>query len=105
MIFVYAGLGLLKFLLTFSLTRNCEIKTEDLDDMTPEASSETSPLLSSNSELQKAPKRLIPSMSRESIVVLVKLCLLFTLESFASGLVTRYVAPKQHVYMCLLRYH
>ncbi len=87
--FAYAVLGLVKFFLTFFLSKGCEVEKEDQDTAGPASSSETSPLLANDAgyRKQKAKKSLLPSISKESIVIVTNLCLLFAVDSIASGLV------------------
>lgn len=86
----YAGLGLLNMLLTCVLSSRVELpEHEDQKD----SDGEEEPLLSvtdSNNAISVAKEKrrsLLPKISRESRVVLFKLCLLFALDSLASGLV------------------
>ena len=87
--FAYSGLGLLKLFLTFFLSKGCESEKPDESEAVIEQSSETSPLLPNAGDIipPKTSKPLVPSMSKESMVVLTKLCVLFSFDSIASGLV------------------
>ena len=89
--FIYAGLGLLELLSTFFLSTRCELPKAERGIVAVGGSSETSPLLGNDSENGLAPtkKPLIPPMSRETTIVITKLCLLFSIDSIASGLVPR----------------
>jgi MFS family permease len=86
---VYAGIGVIKLILTLLLSSRCELeKPQD-----PAVNGETAPLLG-NGDDQAAKKKkknpsmcsMLPQMSRESRAVLVQLCALFALDNFASGL-------------------
>lgn len=85
----YAGAGFVKLLLSLSLSRNVEADVEPAKNVVDEAER---PLLGDRVETQATKKkpslleRLFPHISRESMVVLSQLCLLFALDSFASGL-------------------
>lgn len=85
----YAGLGMLKLFMTFFLSNICELEKEEPEVASSQDPTEESPLLSSNKNTDVAPKvrRLFPSMSKSSGIVLIKLCFLFAIDSFASGLV------------------
>jgi predicted MFS family arabinose efflux permease len=98
----YAGFGLIKLLLCFMLSNACEREEPDkTSDNTGEESfdDETRPLLTNGyderpktpeaiSETRNSPwlRSLLPTLSPESASVVLKLCLLFGLDSFASGL-------------------
>ena len=88
----YAVLGLVKLLLTLFLSQGCEVEKDLHESASPRdtsETSETSPLLRNENGDRKpeARKSLLPSISRESVVILTKLCLLFSVDSIASGLV------------------
>jgi hypothetical protein len=83
--FAYAVIGLIKFGLACSLSRKCEAEKE----VTPERDTETAPLLGGNGPKAKKSKpsmSLLPSISKESRVIVFNLCILFALDAFASGL-------------------
>ncbi|KJZ71788.1 hypothetical protein HIM_08808 [Hirsutella minnesotensis 3608] len=88
----YAILGVVKLLLAMSLSRAVEpAKKAASAEATTE---ETTPLLAGEpnpaSQTQPKPKKwtnLLPEISPESRVITATLCLLFALDSFASGLV------------------
>ena len=98
----YAGFGLIKLLLCFLLTTRCELDKPDKPARPPSvrpAQNETQSLLANGlDERPKTPlddanpmktsllRSLLPPLSRESAAVVFKLCLLFALDSFASGL-------------------
>lgn len=79
-------MGVLKLILSLLLTRSVEL--EKKQQRAPENRGETAPLLGDRAE--EAPKRgvrsLLPDISKDSVPVVIKLCLLFALDSFASGL-------------------
>jgi hypothetical protein len=86
----YAGLGFLNVLLTCVLSSRVELpEHEDQKD----SDGEEEPLLSdtdSTNDVSVAKNKrrsLLPRISKESRIVLFKLCLLFALDSLASGLV------------------
>lgn len=95
----YAAFGIVKFLLAVSLSPACESAAETSirkRRSNPE-SSETSPLLPQqgdhldhttpkNGNASPSSRRWLPALSRETRVVVVKLCFLFGLDSLASGL-------------------
>ncbi|MCJ1430832.1 hypothetical protein MMC27_000182 [Xylographa pallens] len=87
--FAYAGLGLLKLLLTFALSGNCELKKEEDRVHGSEQPTEVSRLLQDNRRegAAEATHWAVPAMSKHSRIVLLKLCFLFSIDSFASGLV------------------
>ena len=81
--YVYALIGLIKFILTLVLSKDCEAEKQP-----PTANpTETAPLLG----LDKKPKKnnplsLVPQLSPESKAILFQLCILFAFDNFASGL-------------------
>ena len=83
--FVYAAMGVLKFLLACFLSKQSEVEPK----ATP-LSGETAPLLTDGNVEErpvKSKKRSVfPSISPESVSILIKLCILFAMDSFASGL-------------------
>ncbi len=82
----YAALGVLKLILSLLLTHTVESEKKQRQATDPRR--ETVPLL--NSRTEETPKRglrhLLPDISRDSISVVVNLCLLFAVDSFGSGL-------------------
>ena len=86
-IFAYAGLGICKLFLTLFLSRDCEMEERKAHEASVTHDSEETPLLPSADEVPKPSQRLIPTVSKESASVLTKLCLLFAIDSIASGLV------------------
>lgn len=88
----YAIFGFIKLLLSVGLSQAVEVeeKVAPIDDP------ETAPLLGDGAEEVVATKKgyfasKLPSVSKESRVVVLNLCLLLGLDSFASGLVPLYV--------------
>lgn len=83
----YAILGFLKFLLSIALSNRVEAEKKSAH---VEEESETSPLLGNGAE-DAEPRRsyfrsLLPEISAESWAIVLNLCFLFALDSFASGL-------------------
>jgi MFS-type transporter involved in bile tolerance (Atg22 family) len=107
----YAAMGALKLAIILFLSREVEIEkpTETLPSVLAQPS-ETAPLLGNVTLPVAKPSpegrrglvaSLLPSISRESRGIMVSLCLLFALDSFASGL-----APLSWVtYFFRSRYH
>ena len=85
--FVYAAIGFIKFGLACALSRKVEAEKK----ATPPQDSETTPLLANGNEDEPRAKgriaSLFPTVSKESRVIVINLCILFALDSFASGLV------------------
>ncbi|KAH7169980.1 major facilitator superfamily transporter [Dactylonectria macrodidyma] len=103
----YAALGGIKFLLVFALTPNVEVEQPKLDYQPDGVGRENEPLLSDTSDPEEAQpgnsprqtnspsklspppqqgRSLIPHISHQSRAILVKLLILFCLDSFASGM-------------------
>jgi hypothetical protein len=87
----YAGLGFLNLLLTFVLSSRVELhgyeEHKDPDgDQEPLISGSDSDL-NTEMTMMKEKRSLFPKISKESRIVLLKLCMLFALDSLASGLV------------------
>lgn len=90
--FMYAVLGLVKFALACALSSKVEAEKPE-SSRTDEESNES--LLSGDrpnvakakAVALKVKPSLIPKISKESKIVVTKLCLLFALDSFASGMV------------------
>ncbi|KAH8817093.1 major facilitator superfamily domain-containing protein [Xylogone sp. PMI_703] len=88
----YAVFGFIKFLLSLALST--KVETEKKQQALPAArDAEAAPLLgnASNGSTKKVKKSrsllaLFPEISKESKLIVVNLCLLFALDSFASGL-------------------
>lgn len=89
----YAGLGFLNLMLTFVLSSRVELHGYEGQIAVGDSSVEEEPLISSETDstnemtVMKEKRTLLPRISRESRVVLVKLCMLFAVDSLASGLV------------------
>jgi hypothetical protein len=97
--FAYAGLGVLKMILALLLSHRVESEEKQEQRQQSIANSETAPLLNNNNSnntntTEAAPvprpknrlRALLPKVSKESVSVVINLCLLFALDSFASGL-------------------
>lgn len=88
--FAYAAIGVIKFALACGLSKKVEAEKRRV---MPQRDAETAPLLG-NGNAEEPKKRswvsLVPSISKESRVIVVNLCLLFALDSFASGLAPLY---------------
>ncbi|KAI1095589.1 MFS general substrate transporter [Rostrohypoxylon terebratum] len=84
----YVILGLVKLTLTVLLSHSVE--SEKKQEQRRQRDDETRPLLEGNAEAAPTPKRglraLLPDVSKESVPVVITLCLLFALDSFGSGL-------------------
>lgn len=89
--YAYAVIGLIKLMLTLTLSKGCEPEKQP----STSNASETAPLLGDNGN--KKPKKkgsplaLVPQLSKESKVILSQLCFLFAFDNFASGLAPLYV--------------
>ncbi|KAJ5774684.1 hypothetical protein N7457_009580 [Penicillium paradoxum] len=81
--FVYAGVGIVKLIFTLGLSSKVEVQKEEPQ----EQSSETRPLLAQSAE-DDAPKKkgLFPSIEKDLWSLVIRLFILFGLDSFASGL-------------------
>lgn len=98
---LYAGVGLVKCLLVLCLSSNCEVHKEEEQEAPNAVESEaedsgtsnadTRALLdgSDDSSLPKAKKTTSPvgALSRGTIYILLRICLLFSIDSLASGMV------------------
>jgi hypothetical protein len=90
MFFGYSAIGAVKFAISCNLSKRCEREIEDVDLLDPE----TAPLLADrNAPVNSAQKRnkwvkksVLPSISKESRSIFIKLAILFALDSFGSGL-------------------
>ncbi|EXJ86177.1 hypothetical protein A1O1_06547 [Capronia coronata CBS 617.96] len=103
--FIYAVVGLVKLGLALLLSRECEV--DFTGQPKTSAATETAPLLGNNAPSSpgdgggdeddndndtdaknhlKKQWRLLPNISKESRGILLQLCVLFTLDSFGSGL-------------------
>ncbi|OKP08249.1 hypothetical protein PENSUB_5616 [Penicillium subrubescens] len=82
--FVYAGVGLVKLILTLALTRKVETAKKQ-----EQQNGETRPLLADQApvEQQPAPKKsLFASIEKDLWSLVIRLFILFGIDSFASGL-------------------
>ncbi|KAJ5736653.1 uncharacterized protein N7483_001778 [Penicillium malachiteum] len=82
--FIYAGIGLAKFILTLGLSPNVEATKEE-----PQQNGETRPLLQESGSEEAEPlkkKSLWASMDADLWSLVIRLFILFGLDSFASGL-------------------
>ncbi|KAI0382140.1 MFS general substrate transporter [Hypomontagnella monticulosa] len=88
MYFGYAIIGLLKLTLSLLLSHSVESEKK-LQESRPR-DGERRPLLEGSTEINSPPKgrlrALFPDISKESVPVVITLCLLFALDSFGSGL-------------------
>ncbi|KAI1387487.1 MFS general substrate transporter [Hypoxylon trugodes] len=81
----YAILGLLK--LTFTVFLSHRVESEKKQQQSRARNDETRPLLEQSSIADPPPRRRwFPDISKESVPVVITLCLLFALDSFGSGL-------------------
>jgi hypothetical protein len=83
--FAYSVFGVLKLLLILALSKDCEAKPEPPQ----ERPHEEAPLLGpvEPSKPRRSFFGAFSHISHESLAVLLQLCLLFGLDSFASGLI------------------
>ncbi|KAH8666621.1 major facilitator superfamily domain-containing protein [Xylariales sp. PMI_506] len=95
--YIYAGLGAAKFVSALLLSQKVEPEKEQEQACADGGNGETAPLLQGQNDASHAlqqpkPKKtlrsLLPQISSGSISVMINLCLLFALDSFASGLAT-----------------
>ncbi len=84
---IYAGLGFIKFLLTLLLSKHIE---RDPPKLAPQSDPARQPLLEQGDgeEVREEPpkKPNIFSLDKHAKQLMIQLCLLFALDSFASGL-------------------
>lgn len=88
--YIYSVLGIIKMLLALMLSRKCEVEKSKSAGQ----SDETSSLLPGTDAQPVKPKKkmsFLPSIARDSLPTVIKLALLFGVDSFASGLVSMYV--------------
>lgn len=89
----YAGLGFVNAVLACFLSSRVEAERHQAMKPTSEEVDDTEPLLdedvraASGGDTVPERKTLLPRISRESRAIVVKLCLLFAVDSLASGLV------------------
>ncbi|KAJ5930791.1 Major facilitator superfamily domain general substrate transporter [Penicillium verhagenii] len=87
--FVYAAVGVVKLILTLGLTRKVEATVEEVQAEAQEQNGETQPLLAGSSPVeQEAPKKgsLWSTIDGDLWSLVLRLFILFGLDSFASGL-------------------
>lgn len=83
--FAYAVFGLMKLILVFALSKDCEVEPEPSQECHPH---EQAPLLGAEEPTrQPQSSKLFSHISNESLSVLIQLCFLFGLDAFSSGLV------------------
>lgn len=95
---MYAGVGIVKFLLTMGLSKNVEVEKKKAPTTT-NGTSETDPLLASGSQEETVavapPKQrklfFLPGVEAELVGLVTSLLLLFGLDSFGSSLASLYV--------------
>jgi MFS family permease len=86
----YAGFGFVNVMLACFLSSKVEAEKHVYLGNDPEEETETEPLLNGNESTAKsesAAVELLPKISKESQAIVFKLCLLFAVDSLASGLV------------------
>ncbi|RYP92840.1 hypothetical protein DL770_001011 [Monosporascus sp. CRB-9-2] len=100
--FGYAAIGALKLVLSLLLTRLVE--SEKIRQRANEGQGEAAPLLNGSTEepAKRGIRSLLPHISKDSVPVVINLCLLFALDSFASGLtpmswITYYIQSKFNI--------
>ena len=85
--YVYAAIGVIKFVLACALSRKVEAQKET----TSPQDTETTPLLADGNMDEPKTKGMLasifPTVSKESRAIVINLCIMFALDSFASGLV------------------
>ena len=88
--FIYASVGALKFLLTLGLSRSVEIVEKKEAPRTQQRGTETESLLGNRDPEQdgqeQRKKSFFSSIERGLVPLVIRLCILFALDSFASGL-------------------
>jgi len=109
--FAYAAVGGIKFALTLALSQRVEATKEkkkkdasQQEQLQQQQTSETEPLLgSANVEGAQAQKKrripFLPSLEMELLGLVLKLSVLFALDSFASGLAPLYVTLSRTCYL------
>lgn len=90
--FIYAVLGMVKFVLACALSSKVEAEkpepSRNDEEITESLLSGDHPnMVKAKAVAAKVKPSLIPSISKESKIVVTRLCLLFALDSFASGMV------------------
>jgi hypothetical protein len=95
MFFAYAVLGLIKLSLTLALSKKVELEKEGppkpVDPEQAPLLGESTQANGAHPDMKKSKKRslksILPAISPESRIIVVNLCLLFSLDALASGLV------------------
>ena len=92
----YSVVGTIKLLLTLGLSNNVEL--QPVKPVVADEASETAPLLggtngstTTNPVKPDSPRGWLPNISKEGRIIIINLCLLFSIDSFASGLAPLYV--------------
>lgn len=96
----YAIFGLLKLLLTLMLSNAVEVDGMSRNIANPSevdaAVTDTAPLLGDRDQTSNHPRarrallRILPSMSKDTLALITRLCFLFGIDSFASSLASLY---------------
>jgi MFS family permease len=89
--FAYSFIGLVKLVLVLALSSKVEAESKSIASAPAQAEqgSETSPLLvnaAGNGQSSPPTRPWLPNTTKESVPIVATLCLLFGLDSFASGL-------------------
>ena len=89
--FACAGIGLLKLILTALLSKSCEVEKRESTVFAANDVSEESPLLPNamSSQLSEIIQISEPVFTKDSLIVLIKLCILLAVDSIGSGLVSQ----------------
>jgi MFS family permease len=93
--FVYAGVGVVKLLFTLGLSSKVEVQEQ-------EQSSETRPLLvdpnAQQAESTPKKKSIFPTIEKDLWSLVIRLFILFGVDSFASGLASLWVSPHARLF-------
>jgi hypothetical protein len=95
--FAYAAIGVLKFLLSIALSSNVEAKEKQKPTQQqgqPGGNDETRPLLGERNDDEQPQKKRNPFSflgEKDLVSLVIRLFILFALDSFASGLASLYV--------------
>lgn len=89
--FAYASLGVVNMVLTCFLSSEVEAETQHLTNQNSGGARETEPLLNSreteDAVIAVERTSLLPKISKESQAIVIKLSILFAVDSLASGLI------------------
>ncbi|KAI1632851.1 major facilitator superfamily domain-containing protein [Biscogniauxia mediterranea] len=102
----YAAIGLLKLVLSLLLSHSVESEKKQQQQHTRAHDEETTPLLNSREDVapksqKKGIRGLLPDVTKDSVPIVINLCLLFALDSLGSGL-----APSSWItYFFRYKYH